>query len=165
MAKAKTLAITLLTLMMLTNAVLAQDTISSYNPTILPGNPMYGIKMAFEKLNIALTRNADKKNELLLEQLQRRNVEIQKLQEKNKTTGITRAQMEHQRIIDEIESNTQATQTSKDNTKKEIGNNLVVLQRVMDKLTSDSNPNNDKAIQSLNTTIQRIQNKRGVMTA
>ena len=73
--------------------------------------------------------------------------------------------MEHQRIIDEIEFNTQATQTSKDNTKKEIGNNLVVLQRVMDKLTSDSNPNNDKAIQSLNTTIQRIQNKRGVMTA
>lgn len=98
--------LSILIILLLIPIALAQEesTIADEEDTgVLPDSPFYGFKLAFERLNLALTFNRAAKAEKRLLQAQRRLQEIEIMLAKNKIKAAEKAQLQYDKLLEKIE--------------------------------------------------------------
>lgn len=75
----------------------------STTPAILPDNPFYGLKTAFEDLQTALTFNDTQKAQFEVKLAQERLAEIQAELQKGDHVSVQKAQDRHDKEVDDVE--------------------------------------------------------------
>ncbi|MBU1855249.1 MAG: hypothetical protein KKF89_05990, partial [Nanoarchaeota archaeon] len=84
--------------------VVSDNTMLTEDIKILPDNPFYGIKRAFEDLNLAFTLQTQKKTEKALELANKRISEIQLMSEKGKTDNLDKVKKAHEQALEKVKS-------------------------------------------------------------
>ena len=128
---------------------------TTYDPSVLPGDFLYPIKVASERFRIAFTPNKENAYNLRISYLERRVAEMQKLKEKGRIKDFDRADQEHARLINELKDDDSASEESHKRATEVIKHSETVLQGLIEKFREDKNPNNDNAIKALETAVMR----------
>ena len=100
-AKTILLGVVLMALLAMPLAI-AQETEADLqgDPGITPDSAMYGLKLGWEKIQLGLTFNQEKKAEMELEFAQKRLLEAKKMAEKGDLKAMEKAEREHGKLIE-----------------------------------------------------------------
>jgi len=141
----------------------------SSEPGITPDSSFYGLKNAWERLNIAFTFNQERKAQKELALAQRKLLEIRKMAEKGNVQAMERAQLRHDALVESAQARLAAIQddTTEANAKlaakklirmkialKAHENRIEILQDVL----SEKNLS-DEARTAIESAIERMQNR------
>ena len=175
--------ISILIILLLTPVAMAQE-VTQDNVGTLPDSPMYGFKIAMEKINLALTFNKATKAEKRLLQAQRRLQEVQIMVEQNKLEAAEKAQKNHAKLLEKIqeleitdpekaaklqeklEAHEQKLEQVKVKIQERIKTkqeNKEQLEEMIGKMVEESSLAREQAIQSITKNIEKLEaaNKSG----
>lgn len=127
---------------------------------VTPNNIFYGLDIAIEKIQLALTFNETKKQILRLEFVDERLGEIKMMIKNNKPQFIERAEIERVEIIEDIEKNMNKTEISrKDFILSKLEKHILVLQEVKTTAPEQAQKGLDNAINQSSKVIEKIRTR------
>lgn len=125
----------------------AEETVEEKKPRIVPGHFLYGLKRAFERIQLVLTFDVAAKAERRLQRAEERIRELQVVQQRNQTRFIAQLTQDHGLEIEKAEQNMERARALGRNVTllaEHIANmtskHILVLQRVLVKVPEQAKP-------------------------
>jgi len=118
---------------------------------MVPGNPFYGFKRAFERAELAVTFNEEKKTEKKLKFAERRLAEAAKLKQRGDENGSRKLAEEYQKTVEEVSKQPGQAEKVRNRTEK----HREVLEDVLNKTPDQANQGIERAMNRSETGSKR----------